>query len=276
MSESKTKAFISYAREDYPDALQLYRDLKQKGVDPWLDKESILPGVRWKEAVNSAIRDSRYFIALLSSNSVSKKGFVQKEMHDAIKVLDEYPDSDIFIIPARLDECFPSHTKLHELQWVDLFPSWEEGLLKILNAMQIGTEDSFYDTVKTLHEGRTWIFESGVDQDQRIFLNEVARNAIRYTVKSIDAEFQYRYSVKDKSKARRAQIYIQYHVPDHGWPDSRSQSIIPTNSEWKSLVFTVTHSKIKDAWLTFTLLDGGQTLEVRNLSTLLTVTSRTQ
>jgi len=35
--------FISYAIEDKKLARKLYYDLKQAGIDPWLDDENILP-----------------------------------------------------------------------------------------------------------------------------------------------------------------------------------------------------------------------------------------
>jgi hypothetical protein len=44
------------------------------GLDPWLDSQSLLGGQNWKIAIKDAIKNSRYFIPLLSSNSVEKAG----------------------------------------------------------------------------------------------------------------------------------------------------------------------------------------------------------
>jgi hypothetical protein len=73
--------FIGYAGKDFNGAKKLYEDLKQAGQNPWLDKESILRGWNWKVAIRKANRNSRYFIALFSLNSVGKRGFVQKELN---------------------------------------------------------------------------------------------------------------------------------------------------------------------------------------------------
>ncbi len=127
--------FISYAREDMALARKIYNDLKNEGLDPWLDSECLLPGERWKVAISQAIKNSRYFLALLSSNSVNREGFVQKEIREALTILDNFPEDAIFVIPARLDNCRPSHTMLHELNWVDMFPDWEPGIKKIINAV---------------------------------------------------------------------------------------------------------------------------------------------
>ena len=131
---SKIKIFISYAREDIEAARRLYKDLKNFDLEPWLDKESLLPGQKWKSAIKSAIKNGRYFIALISKNSVSKRGYVQKEIRDALEILDEFTDQDIFIIPVRIDDSAPSHERLKEIQWVDMFPSWKKGLDRILQS----------------------------------------------------------------------------------------------------------------------------------------------
>jgi hypothetical protein len=43
-----------------------------------------------------------------------------------LEILDKYPESKVFIIPVRLDDCEVSDSKLKEINYVDLFPSWRE------------------------------------------------------------------------------------------------------------------------------------------------------
>ena len=131
----KTKVFISYAREDCDIAKRLYTDLKNMGYDVWIDIERLIPGENWKSAISKQIKDCSYFIALLSSQSVSKKGYVQKELKTALDILDEFPPSEIFLIPARIDQCAPLDERLQDIHFADLFPSYDEGLRKILQAI---------------------------------------------------------------------------------------------------------------------------------------------
>lgn len=128
--------FLSYAHEDSEPAQRLYTDLKKSGANVWFDRECLLPGQKWKATIKQAIVDSRFFIALLSVNSVNKKGYVQKELKDALEILDEYPDSAIFLIPVRLDTSRPLDRRLHDLQWVDMFPDWSDGLRRILRVLE--------------------------------------------------------------------------------------------------------------------------------------------
>jgi hypothetical protein len=72
--------FSSAARQDSDAALRLYEDLKTRtDLKPWLDKKDLLPGQNWDIEIRKAIKNSRYFIALFSSTSVQKRGYVHKE-----------------------------------------------------------------------------------------------------------------------------------------------------------------------------------------------------
>jgi hypothetical protein len=128
-------AFISYAHEDEVAARKLYSDLKNSGANPWLDKECLIPGQKWEIAIKQAIKNSDFFLAVLSSTSEEKRGYVQKEISQALDILDEFPESRIFLIPIRLDECKPSHEKLKDLHWADMFPIWDKGLEKIISVL---------------------------------------------------------------------------------------------------------------------------------------------
>jgi hypothetical protein len=129
---SNNVIFISYASEDYPSAKRLYDYLKNAGLNPWLDKENLRPGENIEITIKNIIKTCNYFIPLLSSISTKKRGDVQKELNFALNVLDEIPESDIFVIPVRLDDCEIIYDKLKKYTSVDLFDSWEKGLQKIL------------------------------------------------------------------------------------------------------------------------------------------------
>lgn len=132
----KIKVFISYAREDCDTAKRLYDDLKAAGVTPWMDEENLLVGQNWKEGVRQAISESDYFLALISSTAIEKKGYYQTELNKALDELKENPPDKIYILPARIDNCMPKHDMLRNLNWADLFPSYENGLAKLLKVFE--------------------------------------------------------------------------------------------------------------------------------------------
>jgi hypothetical protein len=131
------RVFLSYAHEDLVHARKLYETLDSiPTVSVWFDKESLLPGQKWEIEIRRAIKESRFFLLLLSNNSTPKKGFYQREIRLALQVLEEYPDSEIFLIPVRLDDCRLHFEQLTALQYVDLFPDWDAGITKIFRVLQ--------------------------------------------------------------------------------------------------------------------------------------------
>jgi len=131
-----TKVFISYAHEDQSSANRLYTELKAvSGIEPWFDKESLGPGMRWKPAIRKNIRESDFFIALLSTKSGSRRGFVHTELNAALEVVKEFPEGQIYLIPIRLDDCQMPVEELKEIHYVDFFPDWNSGMGKVLKSI---------------------------------------------------------------------------------------------------------------------------------------------
>jgi hypothetical protein len=129
------KLFISYGREDIDFANKLYSRLKTLiGVQIWYDEIHLLPGISWKPAIRKAIRESDFFLALLSSSSINRRGYVQKERNVALEILEEFPEDRPYLIPIRLDDCEVPE-RMHEIQYVDLFRDWNRGLQKILSTI---------------------------------------------------------------------------------------------------------------------------------------------
>ena len=115
-----SEIFLSYAREDLENARRLWNDFRSAGLDVWFDQDKLEPGQDWKLEIEKAIRDSKIFIACLSSRSVTKRGFVQTELRRALDVLDQVPEGEVFIVPLRLDHCEVPH-RLDHLHYVDVF-----------------------------------------------------------------------------------------------------------------------------------------------------------
>lgn len=127
--------FLSYAKEDRSAARKLYADLIRSGISVWFDEESLEPGQDWILEIEQAIQSSKYFVVLLSNNSVSKQGIVQKEVKRAIDKLAEFAPRTIFLIPCRLEEVRPAYKELERIHWVDLFPDYERGLSKLVECI---------------------------------------------------------------------------------------------------------------------------------------------
>jgi len=136
--------FLCHASQDKPAVRELYKRLSaEKWIDPWLDEENLLPGQDFDLEIDRAIHDADAIIICLSSLSVTKEGYVNKEIRRALDVSDEKPEGSIYIIPLRLDDCEPSFSRLKKLHWADYFtPNAHEKLIKSLRlrATALGLE----------------------------------------------------------------------------------------------------------------------------------------
>ena len=115
------KVFLSYASQDQPAVREIYDALKSEDwINPWLDQEKILPGQNWRIVIETAVDEADVVIICLSRQSVTKEGYVQREIKYAYEIALEKPDETIFRIPLRLDDC-DIPRELHFLHRVDYF-----------------------------------------------------------------------------------------------------------------------------------------------------------
>ncbi len=127
--------YISYDDKDIEDAEKIYKYLKDVGLSVWSRNKDICGGQNIEEAINKAIKDSSIFLALLSKNSVSKS-FSQKERKKALGYQLEFPLSEIYIIPVRLDNCELNDGELQNMGVINMLPSFETGLKKIRTVIE--------------------------------------------------------------------------------------------------------------------------------------------
>src|SRR5262249_40109138 len=76
-----------------------------------------------------------YFVAVLSHEAVSNRGFRHTELREALKVADEFPEDWIFLIPTRLDDCRMPFQAMEVFNYVDLFPRWSDGVNEICRTL---------------------------------------------------------------------------------------------------------------------------------------------
>jgi Mn-dependent DtxR family transcriptional regulator len=129
----RPRIFLCHAKEDKPRVKELYHQLKEAGYHPWLDEEDLLPGQDWWAEIKKIISNPYNLVVVcLSAQSVTKRGVVQREIKRALDVLDQMPESAIYLIPARLEPC-QVPDRLSRLHWVNLFE--RQGFEKLRQAL---------------------------------------------------------------------------------------------------------------------------------------------
>jgi hypothetical protein len=136
MTEKPT-VFLSYAREDRARVEQVYDSLRAEGFEPWMDSRDIMAGQEWSSVIGQTIQSADFVLVFISRHSVSKGGYVQRELRAALSLISELPQGAIFLIPVRLDDSMPPEA-LRAFQFVDLFE--DKGWEKLLRGLRLGME----------------------------------------------------------------------------------------------------------------------------------------
>lgn len=118
----KLRVFLCHASQDKPAVRELHkRLLAEPWVQPWLDEEELLPGQDWNLEIEKAVEASDAVIVCVSSVSVAKEGYVQKELRQVLQIALNKLEGAIFVIPIRLDDC-ELPRQIRDRQGLDFFP----------------------------------------------------------------------------------------------------------------------------------------------------------
>jgi len=117
------RVFLCHATGDKPTVRQLYQRLHREGwIDAWLDEEKLLAGQAWDTEIEKAVETADAVIVCLSKKSVSKEGYIQRELKYVLDIALDKPEDSIFIIPLRLGE-LEVPRQLRRWQSLDFFPT---------------------------------------------------------------------------------------------------------------------------------------------------------
>jgi hypothetical protein len=130
------RVFVAYVHEDAEPAGRIYDALVQAGFDPWMDERKLLPGQNWARAIRNALETSDFVVCCFSQYSIHKRGGFQAEIRYALESARAMPLDEVFLLPVRLDDCPVPSDVAKEMQYVNLFPDWEAGIGRLLEAIR--------------------------------------------------------------------------------------------------------------------------------------------
>lgn len=138
--------FISYVRENSDMVDRLASELRSVGVEVWLDREKIKPGVRWRDAIKDAIRNGAYFIACFSKEYYAQDiTYGNEELTIAIDQIRKMPTDRTWFIPILFNDARISSRRisdvedLSDIQAVRLYENWHDGIQSILSVIKSST-----------------------------------------------------------------------------------------------------------------------------------------
>ena len=134
--------FISYVGENEKAVSRLHHDLTSHGIEVWLDRNEIDPGVQWKQAIRKAIQDGAFFIACFSKEYNDRdETYMNEELTVATEVLRQRSFDKVWFIPVKLNECeIPEEDigggkTFKDFQWVELYKDWDTGIQRLLKSI---------------------------------------------------------------------------------------------------------------------------------------------
>jgi formylglycine-generating enzyme required for sulfatase activity len=132
MTNRPLRVFLCHSSNDKPAVRELYQKLRaEPWIQPWLDEEELYPGQDWNMEIEKAVEAADAIIVCLTKSSITKEGYIQKEIKTALDFADYKPEGTVFIIPVRLEECIPPK-RLGRWQYADYFEGQRERALKRL------------------------------------------------------------------------------------------------------------------------------------------------
>lgn len=111
-------------------------------------RRKAVPRPGWDLEIEKAVEAADAVIVFLSNNSVSKEGYVQRELRFVLRIADFKPEGTVFVIPVRLDDC-PRPRRLSMWQDVDYFPENRKNWAykRLLNSLKLPAEKLDITTV---------------------------------------------------------------------------------------------------------------------------------
>jgi hypothetical protein len=129
------RVFIAYVVEDLARVERLCDALASAGYDPWLDRRKLMPGQDWPRAIERALSVSDFIVPCFSDRALRKRGQFQRELRLALEYASQMPLDDVLVMPVRFEDCELPRRIRATFQYVDLFPDWNAGLRRLIDAI---------------------------------------------------------------------------------------------------------------------------------------------
>ncbi len=118
--------FVSHSNKDNDFVSKLVNDLKDSGIQTWVDFSDIKAGTDWNDSIQTAMKEASIILIIWSNNSVSSPEVLAEVFQG------KYENKEI--IQVRMDNCKPpaQFAKFQSINFYENFPAAFESLFSIL------------------------------------------------------------------------------------------------------------------------------------------------
>lgn len=126
------KIFLSHSSKDKPIVTSVALDLKEKGINTWLDAFDIQPGESIISKINEGLNNCDFILLFLSQNSVNSE-WVTKEWETML--WDEINTQNVKIIPIKIEDCeIPK--LLQTKKYINLSDDYNFGIRQLIDTIK--------------------------------------------------------------------------------------------------------------------------------------------
>ncbi len=97
----RPRVFISHSHNDKPFVRRLVDDLRRASLHVWLDEQELATGDSVVAKVSEGLKDSEYFVAVLSHSSMQSK-WVQAELNAALS--EQFSGKGTAVLPVLIED----------------------------------------------------------------------------------------------------------------------------------------------------------------------------
>ena len=126
-------SFLSYPSEQRSVARALYDFLQSLGIQPWFDQKNLVAGQDWDRERKIAQRAADLTFLVLSPETVSRQGVIQREVKDILERLADAPLGHTFLVSVRTQH-MSVPPELGKYKYVNFFESgWQAGIARAVS-----------------------------------------------------------------------------------------------------------------------------------------------
>ena len=115
-AESSYDVFLSYNSADHGMVENIARKLRDEGLEPFLDRWNLAPGMRWRSQLEKTLGSCKAVAIFVGPGEMGS--WQQREVDVALDLQSRSPN--LPVIPVLLPGCQPPLGFLRQLTWVDL------------------------------------------------------------------------------------------------------------------------------------------------------------
>lgn len=160
--------FISYSRHDSKFVDRLSVDLRDNGLQVWIDTENIAPGTPWQEEIEKGINGSNALIFIISRHSIKSKWM----LHELVA----YTAKNKNIFPLIIEDVDPKELPAYiaNIQWLDFKREYDAPFATLLQTLGVlaGVKSHSAPIKKKQSKGYAFLSYAEEDSDFTKYLKQ--------------------------------------------------------------------------------------------------------